>query len=392
STDQRANKYDANGNRLSSITDRSERQENEWVGELRGKRLFGDAHVVTAATELRGKASDDDQKRSGSQVSRTQAELDEFRRVIWAQDEWQVSEQHVLTPGLRWTLLDTKIDDSSSGKIDRTFRALDPSLHHLWQLSEQWNVRTSIARNSRVPFSRELLPVTRLSSGINSSSNADRGGNPQLEPERLLSAQFGVEYFLDQKAGTVGLSTFYRRIDDYIQRLTQQESGRWVERPYNVGEAEQTGFLFDYKSKLSAWGLPNLTLRGNASYTHTKMLERVPGLGAGEGPRKSLNLGADYEMPAYRLTLGGNFNYISALDKESSATIKQEQGARRQLDLYGLYKLDRQVALRFSAQNVTREDRRNDLEEVDANGLLQRTETDFSPGVATYMLTLEAKW
>ncbi|HEX6735319.1 MAG TPA: TonB-dependent receptor plug domain-containing protein, partial [Azonexus sp.] len=47
STDQRANKYDANGNRLSSITDRSERQENEWVGELRGKRLFGDAHVVT---------------------------------------------------------------------------------------------------------------------------------------------------------------------------------------------------------------------------------------------------------------------------------------------------------------------------------------------------------
>jgi outer membrane receptor for ferrienterochelin and colicins len=108
--------------------------------------------------------------------------------------------------------------------------------------------------------------------------------------------------------------------------------------------------------------------------------------------RARASLGADYELPTYRITVGGNFNYISALDRESSATVKQSQGARRQLDLYALYKLDRQVALRFSAQNVTRENRSNYLVETDAAGLLQRTETDFSPGLASYMLTLEAKW
>ncbi len=390
--DKRSGKYDSAGAMTSSIADRSERTETEWIGDLRTKRLFFDAHVVTVAGELRGKSSEDTQRRSGSQTSSNVATLKESRQVVWGQDEWQISERHLMTPGLRWTYLQTQIDDDQSGEIDRKFRALDPSLHYLWQVTDQWNLRASIARNSRVPFSRELLPVTRLSSGTNSSSNADRGGNPNLEPERLRSIEAGLEYFLDQRAGTVGLSAFHRQVQNYTQRLTQQESGRWVERPYNVGEAELRGLIFDFKSKMIGLGLPALTVRGNAAYIHTRMLDKVEGLGAGEGPRKSVNVGADYEISSLRLTLGGNFNYVSALDRESSATLKQSQGVRRQLDLYALYKIDRQVALRFSAQNVTKEARRNYLTETDSSGALARTEEDFTPGMASYMLMLEAKW
>ncbi len=392
SADKLSRKFDSGGALTSSTKDRTERTETEWIGDLRTKRLLLDAHVVTVAGELRGKSSEDTQRRSGSQTSYTEAELKENRQVVWAQDEWQMSERHLMTPGLRWTYLQTQIDDSNSGEIERKFRALDPSLHYLWQVTDQWNMRASIARNSRVPFSRELLPVTRLSSGTNSSSNPDRGGNPNLEPERLRSIEAGVEYFLDQRAGTVGLSAFHRQVQNYTQRLTQQESGRWVERPYNVGEAELRGLVFDFKSKMIALGLPALTVRGNAAYTHTRMLDKVEGLGAGEGPRKSANIGADYEISSLRLTLGGNFNYVSALDRESSATVKQLQGARKQLDIYALYKIDRQVALRFSAQNITKEDRRNYLTETDSSGALLRTEEDFTPGRASYMLTLEAKW
>lgn len=390
--EQRAQKFDAAGNGTSSIVDRTERTEREWMGELRAKRILMAAHVLTLAGEMRSKSSDDAQRRSGSQTSGTDAALKESRQVLWAQDEWQVTERHLLTPGLRWTYLDTRIEDSQSGEVDRKFRALDPSLHALWQLTDQWNLRASIARSTRAPFSRELLPVTRLATGSNSASNPDRGGNPNLEPERLRSIEAGVEYFLDERAGTVGLSAFHRQVQHYSQRLTGLESGRWVERSYNVGEAELRGAVFDFKSKLIALGLPALTLRGNAAYTHTRMLEKVAGLGAGEGPKKSANLGADYEYQPLRLTLGGNFNYVSALDRESSATLKQLQGARKQLDVYALYKIDRQVALRFSAQNVTKEDRRNSLVETDSSGLSVRSEEGFMPGRASYMLTLEARW
>ena len=390
--DQRTGKYDAAGTQTSYIRNRTERSESEWMGEARAKRLLLEAHVITAAAEMRGKSSEDTQQQSGSSLSSNKAELQESRQVGWIQDEWQLTESQVLTPGLRWTHLSTKIDDQRSGEIDRTFTSLDPSLHYLWQMSDQWNLRASIARNSRVPFSRELLPVTRLTTGTNSSSNPDRGGNPNLEPERIRAIEFGIERFLDDKAGTIGLSAFDRRVQNYTQRLVQQESGRWVERPYNVGEAELRGLVFDFKSKMLQIGLPDLTLRGNAGYTHTRLLERVDGVGAGEGPRKSANVGVDYEIPSWRLTLGGNYSYVSALDRESSSTVKQMQGARKQLDLYALYKIDRQIALRFSAQNVTKEERRNYLTETDSSGNLVRTEDEFSPGIASYMLTLEAKW
>lgn len=392
SSNQTARKYDSTGALTSDTQSKTERSETEWIGELRAKRSFLDSHLLTMAGEMRGKRSDETQQQTGTMSTYNKAELDERRQVVWAQDEWQLTEQQVLTPGLRWTLLKTRIDDDQSGDIERSFRALDPSLHYLWQVTEQWNLRASIARTSRTPQSRDLLPVTRLTSGTNSSSNPDRSGNPQLLPERLRSIEIGVEHFLPQRGGTIGLSAFQRVIQNYSQRLTQFESGRWIERPYNVGEAEQRGALFDFKSKLAVIGLPDLALRGNVAYTHTKMLERIPGLGAGEGPRKSANVGADYDIASWRLTIGGNFSYVSALDRESSATVRQQQGERKQLDFYALYKVDRQIALRFSAQNVTKADRLNDLSEVDSSGNLVRTESDFTPGRASYMVTLEAKW
>lgn len=390
--DYNTRKLDAGGNLLSVLLDHNERTEREWMGELRAKRPLLDSHVLTLAAEFRAKNTEETQRRSGSQASTSVADLHEQRGVVWAQDEWQINERHLLTPGLRFTHLNTRIDDDQSGEIQRNFQSLDPSLHYLWQVTDQWNLRASIARNSRVPFSRELLPMTRLTSGVNASSNPDRGGNPNLEPERLRSIEVGVEHFLAQRAGTIGLAAFNRQVQNYTQRLTQEENGRWVERPYNVGEAELSGLVFDFKSKLGVIGLPDLTLRGNAAYTHTRMLQRVEGLGAGEGPRKSANVGVDYEIPAWRLTLGGNYNFVSALDRESSATVRQYQGARRQLDLYALYKVDRTLAIRFSAQNITREDRSNFLTEVDSTGATLRTEDSFTPGRASYMLTLEAKW
>ncbi len=390
-TTRDTHKYDAAGALTSQQRENTLREESEIMLELRRKQLFFENHLLTGALEWRDKSTDDTQRRTGG-GSNTAASLKEERVVGWLQDEWQLAEQHVLTPGLRLQVLRTEIDDSSNGRIERNYNSVDPSLHYLWQVTEAWNFRASIAGNTRQPQTRDLSPIVREASGVNSSANPDRGGNSQLAPERLRSIELGIEHYLAERAGTIGFSVFDRTIDNYVQRLIENEGGRWVERPRNVGKAQLRGALVDFKAKLAALGLSNLTLRGNVAYTDTTMLEQVPGLGAGEGPRTSANLGADYEMPAWRLTMGGNYSYSSALDRESSATVRQEQGERKQLDLYALYKFDRQTALRFSAQNVTREARTNWLQEVDANGLVSRVETDRSPGLASYFLTLETKW
>lgn len=394
SLDRDLRRFDAGGALTSQTNEKTTSREQQWLVELRRKQLFFDSHLLTGAIEIKDSNNDDTQNRSGSVVSSDVARLSEQRKVMWLQDEWQMGEKHVLTPGLRWQKLDTRIDDSQTGVISRSDNTLDPSLHYLYQYSSEWNFRASVADNTKSANMRDLSPFTRTTTGINSSSNPDRGGNPDLRPEKLRSIELGVEHFLPKRAGTIGLSVFRRDIDDYIQRLVQEDTatGRWVEKPYNVGNAEQTGVLLDFKTTMGVIDLPQLTLRGNTAYTDVKMLETVPGLGPGEGPRKSVNLGMDYDIRSMRLTLGGNFNYVSALDKESSAVVKQTQGARRQLDLYALYKLDSQMALRFSAQNLTREMRYNYLEESDAAGNVVRRETDRTPGLAMYMVTLEMKF
>lgn len=383
-------KYDAANALTSAQQENTLREERDAMLELRRKTLLGESHLVTAAFEARSRATDDSLWRStgASELAR----LNERRQVLWAQDEWQLTERQVLTPGLRYQRLGTEVEDSQGSHVSRQTRQVDPSLHYLFQVTDAWNLRASVARNTKAPYTRDLSPLVRQVTGTNSAASPDRGGNADLMPERLTSIEFGVEHFLDERAGTIGLSVFNRDIDDYTQRLIKEEGGRWVERPYNVGKARLQGFVLDYKSKMGVIGLPDLTLRGNLAYTHTQMLEKVDGLGAGDGPRKSVNLGWDYDWSAYRLTFGGNFSYTSALDRESSATIRQYQGQRRQLDLYTLVKLDRQLALRFSAQNVTKEGRDNSLTQYDSSGLLARSEVDTIRGVATYAMTLEAKW
>lgn len=389
--------FDAAGAPLARRGERSARDEFEKSLALRGKRLFGDAHLFSGGAEWRAKDGDERRLRSANGVALPagadgRARIDDERRVLWLQDEWQLADGHLLTPGLRWQGQRVRIVDGDGDAVERAHRSLDPSLHYLWQLSPEWNLRASATRSEKAPNARHLSPVLRPANGSNSSANPDKTGNPALSPERSRAVEIGAEHFLPNRTGTVGFSLFHRRIDDQVQRLTQFEGGRWIERPYNVGDATLRGGLVDFKLRADALGLPALTLRGNAARTDTRLRDPVPGLGAGEGPRKSVNLGAEYEIAALRLTLGGNFSWQSALDRESSATLRQTQAPRRQFDLYAVHRLDRQLRLRFSALNVTRAGRDGELVELDAAGAPRRIERDDETTRPTFLIALEGKW
>ena len=373
------------------------RREREASLQLKGKHLVGDTHLLTGAVEWRAKrAGDDQEKRSNGVIQAagagSRADIADGKQVIWLQDEWQLTDSHVLTPGLRWERQRSRVTDGLGQTVDSDYRGLEPSLHALWQVTAQWNLRASAAFDGKPPGARELSPVVRSASGANTAANPAKAGNPGLKVARQRSLEIGSEHFFAERAGSVGFSLFRRQVAEHIQKLVRLEGATYVERPYNVGDAVLRGGLADFKWRLDALGLPDLTLRGNASYTNTRLSDPVPGLGAGEGPRKSANLGFDYELPAWRLSVGGNYSYVGPLERESSATVRQRQGARRQLDLNALLRLDRQFSLRLSATNVTRERRSAGLQEFDTNGDLSRLERDSERGLASLFLALEAKW
>ncbi len=398
--DKTRREYDA-ANLLGASKDEAETRTDREIGlTLKSLTPLAETHLLGAGLEWRKKWVEEDKATidNGAPAAPgadSASHQTEARLALWAQDEWQVAEGHLLTAGLRWQGNAARSRDGLGVTLDRDHHGFEPSLHYLWQPSPAWNWRASVARSEKAPGLRELSGVVRLATGDNTSGNPDKAGNPALKPEATLSIEAGFEHFLNDKGGSLGFNLYLRRIDDQVQKRTQREGARWVERPWNVGEARVFGGVLDFKSRMDAWSLPELTLRGNLSHSRTTLSGTPVHLGAGEGPRGAANLGFDYELREQRLTLGGNLNHSTALKRESTQIstpdLQQTQAARTQLDLYALKKLDKQLALRLSLQNVTGAGKADDLEESSA-GVVTRLESDRADGVRSLFLALEGKW
>lgn len=393
---QQRREFNAAGAQTASRDEDEQRREAEAGLVFKGKRLLGDSHVIGLGAELKWKSADDARAVLANGVAQALggdagARQTDRRAVLWAQDEWQLADAHLLTPGLRLQAQSATVADGLGAVSGRRTRSADPSLHYLFQPTPAWNLRASLARHDKAPGLKDLSSVLRTASGTNSSANPDKAGNPQLGPARTLGIEAGVEHFLDGRAGSIGLSVFQRRIEGQVQKLTRLEGARWVERPYNVGTAWLDGGMLDFKARLDALGMAALTLRGNYAVTHTRLTDSS-GFGAGEGPRTSWNLGAEYDWSEQRLSLGGHLSGSSAIDRENSTTLRQTQGARRQIDLYARKKLDRQLALRLSITNLTQPDRLHELLEVDSAGRPARLEHETESSATLVFLALEGKW
>ena len=90
--------------------------------------------------------------------------------------------------------------------------------------------------------------------------------------------------------------------------------------------------------------------------------------------------------------MGGTLSHVSTLDRDSSLTVRQQQDANTQLDLYATYKLDRQLTMRLALSNVTGAKSRNQVWEYDSSGALQRQEVESRRANRSVLLTLEGKW
>lgn len=364
--------------------------------KFRGKRSQAFAQGVHLATvgldASHGSATDTRRERlNGAPVdlgAQARAESRESEFALWAQDEWQFAESHTLTPGLRVSASHREVVDALGAEIADDTVSWLPSLHYVWRPNERWNLRASVAMSQRLPNVNDLSPVIRTTTEPNALSNPDRAGNPALQPETTTTLQLGVERFLPEQRGSAGLNLYLRDISDKVQRRTQLEAGRYVERPFNVDSATEASVVADFKWKLRE--LPGLTLRGNLSASRLD-LEDDTGFVRQESPRRAASLGVDYEWKPYRLTLGGNLAYSSAFSREANPDTEQTTRPRTQLDLYAARKFSNRLSLRLSVDNVTEAETGDDTFEY-AAGALVRRETDRAQGVRTINLSLEGKF
>ncbi|TVT78411.1 TonB-dependent receptor plug domain-containing protein [Acinetobacter colistiniresistens] len=173
--------------------------------------------------------------RSNELDSNVSKSLDEQRYAVYAEGSWRFTERQTLTLGARQEWL------NRSGLVDYQDQHLSPVLAYRFDLTEQWSIQTNLSQAFKSPNTDRLVPNVTVStdSDAGSLNNPDRGGNPNLKPEKIRAAESTLAY--DSASGGISLTAYHREIKDYIEKVIALEGTRYVERPQNQDQATTYG-------------------------------------------------------------------------------------------------------------------------------------------------------
>lgn len=289
------------------------------------------------------------------------------RWALYTQDEWKFNEQWSAHAGLRYENIVTS-GTSSSGDRRNTSSVMSPLLHAMWRPvpGSRDQIRMSLTRSYKTPTLYNLVALPSLSRETNSPTRTDRVGNPDLRPELATGIDLAAERYFEG-GGLISANLFQRNITDLIRYTISQVNNpswapgqtRWVASPHNVGAAVTQGLELEAKFRLNQVrpeALP-VDIRSNMSFFRSRVKD-VPGPNnrLDQQPDMTANLGADYRLRGIPLTLGGNLNYNPDYNTRQSETQWAYQGAKKVVDVYGLWRYSAATALRLTVSNLTPSD------------------------------------
>ncbi len=168
--------------------------------------------------------------------------------VVGSATTWSVFAQDEVDSGRRFTLVaGIRIDAPPGNRVEPSWRV---GINH--RFPDGTIVRASVGRAFRSPtISDRLLPLTE-------SYGVKYAGNASLNPERLTSAEIGVERFLSP--AHVRLTGFLSHADGFWDFLPGNDS---VFRPQNIARVSFHGLEVDATTGIA----PSLALNGGYTFT-----------------------------------------------------------------------------------------------------------------------------
>jgi iron complex outermembrane receptor protein len=284
------------------------------------------------------------------------------RLALFAQDEWDITERWSIYLGLRWEGIRTTSSGGAS-EVKNMSRVWSPVLHTVWRIPgfEKDQVRASLTQSYRAAPLNDMIASPSFAT-YNARVSPDRSGNPNLKPELAKGIDLAYEHYLG-KSGILSASGFIRNVDNLIRRvITERQTSqgmRYLSSPQNIGSARTSGIELEAKFQLAELlsNSPDIDFRSNYSRFWSNV-EGIPGpnnrLDGQAG--QTANVGLDYRMKARPLTLGASYNWTPAVLVQTSALEASAAGAKRQVDLYGLWKFSAATQLRLSVNNLLAED------------------------------------
>jgi iron complex outermembrane receptor protein len=335
-----------------------------WNAKL--TQVLRNGHQLVSGLELEGvrrteeaiaEVSDD----VGNLRARTQ------RWAVYTQDEWTVNPQWRAHAGIRYESILTEGTTQEGDKRNQS-GVLTPLMHAVWKPlpDSRDQVRMSLTRSYKTPTLFNLVARTALSREANSPTRPDRIGNPGLKPELATGVDIAVERYLAD-GGVLSANLFRRNISDLIRYVTSERydtlwapgQRRFVSSPQNVGDAITQGLELEAKFRLNqVWPTaPAVDVRSNLSFFGSRVLDVMgPNNRLDQQPSMTANLGADYRVRAFPLTVGGNINFNPDYTTRRTEQQWVYQGSKRVVDIYGLWRYSPNTSFRMTISNLTPRD------------------------------------
>ena len=370
----------------SNISENTKSDENEFNGATRWDQPI-DLHFVSLGAEYIKISRDDTQALSGSSASQFNSSSQD--QVLWLQDVWTPQDSVTVTGGLRMENMQLKSDGNSQQEF-----ALLPSVAVRWQPEEAWVFRSSLGAGMKMPRLNEITPTVTRSITVNANTplDFDSRGNPNLKPERSINFEAVAERYLAQKAGVISANVYVRATSDFTERRLALEGSRWVDRPYNEGDALHYGVELDGKINTDQWGIAGGTAKAHLTLTNARVDDARLGItrDARDTPKYVMSMGWDQSIPKWQSTMGVSLQLSGRSETDIPGEQKAFTEARALLDAFWLYKLNPKFNLRVSAQNLLDEDMRRQNKYIAPGEEWKLLANDF--GYRTVMFSLEGRW
>jgi len=337
-----------NGYETQNFVDRSASLTGKWT------RALDSGHQIVSGLEFE-QVNRDEAGNAASSEDGGDLQARTRRWALYSQDEFKINPNWSAYGGLRYENLLT------GGVVNGVLKHNDsgvwtPLMHAVFKPDPQKRdqVRMSLTRSYKTPTLHQLVARYVPSLGDNSWTQPDRTGNPDLKPELATGVDLAFERYLEQ-GGVLSANVFRRNISNLIRYTTSFNGMRYVSSPSNVGDAVTQGVELEAKFRLNQW-IENawpIDVRSNVSFFHSRVKD-VPGPHnrLDQQPYSTGNLGGDYRLRGLPLTVGGNFNWNPAYDTRRTVEQTLYQGAKRVLDVYGLWRLSPAAGLRLTLSNL----------------------------------------
>lgn len=280
-------------------------------------------------------------------------EYEEDRLDAWLMTELQFNPSLTLQVGVRSESTDSEASVVGGTSGSNSEHQLNPSAHLQWNVSENGQVRLSVARTVRRPSLDQVVPFANSDSP---EDDDETFGNPNLEQETAWGYDIGYEHRIGRR-GVIGFNYFHRDVENLISLINTGVStgvpGAFEYTFDNTGDGEVSGWEVDVSTPLDFIGLPNTGFFANYTELDSERTEPLTGLTArfNAQPEYVYNYGVTHNIESWNTSVG--FSYRKQGMSESVFLGEVErQWYDANLEVFVEHRLTDSLVLRVVGNNL----------------------------------------